>query len=275
MKTSVINIVFAAVVISVVFIGESFAISSLEQSNACSLNENNTPVDNRRKIRLGFTGPSTMHRQLLLTEDENATSGIDWGYDGAYYATPYDDMYWLIDGQLFTIQGIDVVDESSNFAIGFHTNEDGMNTIGIDALENFSEDFDLYLYDNELQVHHNLRDSEYEFYSDAGVFLNRFELVFADPQESSDALSLDENELDNFNIYYNSTSNTLVLNNPSSVKLKGLSIYNIASQLVHHHTLDEFSTRQTIRFNNKPANGTYIVMIETERGVVSQKVLLH
>jgi hypothetical protein len=80
-----------------------------------------------------------MHRQLLLTEDENASNGIDWGYDGEYYETEYDDMYWLIEGGLFTIQGTDIIDESSNFTIGFHTNHSGLNTIRIDVLENIGD----------------------------------------------------------------------------------------------------------------------------------------
>ena len=278
MKTSILNIVVTTALVSLVFIGTSFA-SNSSYKNICTLNESSkvdkSYDDNRRKIRLGFTAPSTMHRQLLLTEDENATSGIDWGYDGEYYATEYDDMYWLIEGQFFTIQGTDIVDENSNFPLGFHTNEDGISTIGIDALENFSEEFELYLFDTELEVYHNLKGSDYEFYADAGVHLNRFELVFNNPAEPSDSLSVDENEIRNFKIYFNNVSNTLVLNNASNVTLKGLSIYNITGQLVYNYSLKGGPSRQEIQLNNQPAKGTYIVMVITEQGSVSKKVVLH
>lgn len=279
MKTSIFKIVSATVFVSVVFVGKSFANNVVKVGSAYAVNDSSTAFnlshDERRKIRLGFTAPSTMHRQLLLTEDENATSGIDWGYDGEYYATEYDDMYWLIEGQLFTIQGTNIVNEASNFPIGFHTNDSGMNTIGIDALENISEDFNLYLYDTELEVHHNLRDSDYEFYADAGEYLERFELVFSLPVESSVVLSIDENEKENFKIYYDSAQNILILNNLNNAILKGLSIYNMSGQLVYNYLLKETSTKQEVRFNNKPVGGTYIVMIETEQGVVSKKVILY
>lgn len=278
MKTSLLKYVLAAIFVSLVFVKESYA-SNNEREDTFSLKETsssncNSTDDDRRKIRLGFTAPSTMHRQLLLTEDENASIGIDWGYDGAYLPTEYDDIYWLIEGQFFTIQGTNVLDETSNFPLGFHTNESGTSTIGIDALENFSEDFNLYLYDNELEVYHNLRDSDYQFYSDAGIYLNRFSMVFNLPAEHSEVLSIDENEISKFKIYYNDSSNTLILNNTSSLTLKGISIYNIAGQIVHNHVINGFSTRQEINFNNTPAKGTYIVLIETDKGSISKKAIL-
>ena len=275
MKTFVKNIVFTTALISIVFIGESFAISSAEQSNAYSLNENNSSVDNRRKIRLGFTGPSTMHRQLLLTEDVNATSGIDWGYDSAYFETGHDDIYWLIEGQFFIIQGTDVIEESSNFPLGFHTYTNGLNTIGIDALENFSDDFELYIFDKELEVYHNLSDGDYDFYADAGDHEDRFELVFTDPLASSSVLSVDENEKENFKIHYNGSSNTLIINNVSNAVLKSISIYNMAGQLVKNDLLNGNLTRREIQLNSQIAKSTYIVVLETELTTVSKKILLY
>jgi len=269
MKSMMLKIVFTSVLFSVVFNGTLLANNNSTQENSSY----DSSDDDRRKIRIGFTAPSTMHRQLLLTEDFNATSGIDWGYDGEYYATEYDDMYWLIEDQLFTIQGTNLVDEYSNFPIGFHTNDDGMNTIKIDDLENISEEFNLFLFDKELEVYHNLRTSDYEFYADAGAYLDRFELVFKDPQEASQSLSVEENELMNFRFHYKSTTSTLVLNNTSNLILKGLSIYNIAGQLIYSYDLSETLTRQEIQFNNQPAQGTYIVLIETEKGTLSKKVL--
>ncbi|WP_299116658.1 T9SS type A sorting domain-containing protein [uncultured Winogradskyella sp.] len=279
MKATTLKIAFTSALVSVVFIGTSFANNTSLHEVTELLNENsvtpNTFDDSRRKIRIGFTAPNTLHRQLLLTEDENATSGIDWGYDAAYYATEYDDMYWLIEGQMFTIQGTNIVNEASNFPLGFHTNDNGLSTIGIDALENISNDFNLYLYDKELEVYHNLRDSDYQFYTEAGEYLDRFELVFTESQDSSASLSVEENEIEKFKFYYNSSTNILVLNNMSNATLKALSIYNIAGQLVYNYTLNLTSKRQEIKFNDQPVKGAYIVQIETEQGAVSKKILLH
>ncbi|MFC0605046.1 T9SS type A sorting domain-containing protein [Winogradskyella pulchriflava] len=278
MKVSNLKLTITTVLVSLVFIGKSFANTTVVNENVSISQENSSfsiPNDNRRKIRLGFTAPSTMHRQLLLTEDANATSGIDWGYDGEYYETEYDDMYWLIEGQLFTIQGTNIVDETSNFPLGFHINDSGLNTIGIDALENISDEFNLYLLDKDLGVYHNLRDSAYEFHADAGEYLERFALVFNVPVESSSVLPTNENDESDIKIYYKSPLNILVLNNLSDLTLKELSIYNIAGQLVYNYALNETSARQEIQFNNQPIKGTYIVLIETDDGTVSKKTILY
>jgi hypothetical protein len=279
MKTTLFKILFTSVLLSVVFMGKSFANAVDSKSSGYTLSKTSTTTnsnyDNRRKLRIGFTASSSLHRQLLLTEDENATSGIDWGYDGECYESNFDDMYWLIQGQLFTIQGTDDVNESSNFPIGFHILESGNNTIRIDGLENFSDEFNFYLYDKELDIYHNLRESSYEFFANSGTHLDRFELTFREPQGTDDALSVKENELKDFKIYYNSTANKITLNNTSNTRLKALTILNITGQLVYNYSLNDTSTKQEIQLNTQQAKGTYIVLINTELGIISKKVILY
>lgn len=272
MRNLFLNTVSSVVFIIVSIHNPSFACNSIVQDANEAYQTND---DNRRKIRLGFTANSTLHRQLLLTEDQNATPGIDWGYDGAYYATIYDDMYWLIEGELFTIQGTNVVDETSNFPLGFHTAESGMNTIGIDALENIEDDFNLFLFDNELNIYHNLREGDYEFYAEAGVFLNRFALVFNANQESDQALSIDDEQLDDLDLKYNKNSKTLILHNPEGVSIKELEVYNVNGQQIQKYPEVFNAVRQEFEFNNAISNGIYVVVVNTEYGIRSKKVIIH
>lgn len=271
MRPQILNFIFGLVCVILCGVNSGFATTlSVDQNNTY-----NTNNDDRRKIRLGFTATSTMHRQLLLTEDENATAGIDWGYDGAYYATQYDDMYWLIEGELFTIQGTDVVNETSNFPLGFHIAESGLNTIRIDALENIADDFNLYLYDNELNVYHNLRDSDYEFYSDAGVFLNRFALVFSANQETDQALSVDDNTLDNLDIRYNTNTGKIILKNPTNITVEGLEVYNVNGQQIHTYSQDFNVVRKEFELNNATSTGIYVIIVNTAYGILSKKVIIN
>ena len=69
--------------------------------------------------------------------------------------------------------------------------------------------------------------------------------------------------------------NTLIVSNPFSITLKTLSVYNLAGQLIHAHTSGEISSKLKLQFNNAPAQGTYIVLIETPTGTVSKKVLFY
>ncbi len=67
--------------LSILFIAISF----------CAFSKSNG--DNRIKIRLGFTSVNNIHRQILVTVDENTTAGVDFGYDAENFENRQDDMY--------------------------------------------------------------------------------------------------------------------------------------------------------------------------------------
>ena len=58
--------------------------------------------------------------------------GVDFGYDGVYYDTQMDDMYWLIENDKFVIQGINELKDTSVLPLGFHVDSEGTNEIMID-----------------------------------------------------------------------------------------------------------------------------------------------
>ena len=59
----------------------------------------------------------------------------------------------------------------------------------IDELINISEDQEIYLHDIDLNVYHNLKESDYEIFLNSGYYDSRFEIVFSNEQNS---LSTDE-----------------------------------------------------------------------------------
>ena len=80
--------------------------------------ENIDSVDLRPKFRIGFNAPLIDHRQLLLTIDENATDGVDWGYDAQLYQVLNDDMYWIINDTKYVIQATNFVTIDKEIALG-------------------------------------------------------------------------------------------------------------------------------------------------------------
>ena len=140
---------------------------------------NTEEIDDRMKFRIGFNAANSLelHRQLLLTIDERATTDVDWAYDGKMNETQTDDMYWVINDESYVIQGSDEAVPSSVYPLGLKTNTEGVNTIKIDELENVPGDIKIYVHDIELDLYHDLRQSDYEVYLDAGVYENRFVLA--------------------------------------------------------------------------------------------------
>ncbi|EMQ94818.1 hypothetical protein D778_00458 [Xanthomarina gelatinilytica] len=230
----------------------------------------NESADTRMKIRIGFNSVNTIHRQLLLTEDTRASLGFDWGFDGLLYQNQMDDMYWLLNSEKYTIQGIDNVSESTVLPIGVHTSDPGLNNIVIDILENVPDNLNIYVHDKELNIYHDLRDTKYEIYLEAGTYLDRFEITF-----TNQALGVEETEMSNsISVSYINTNESISIQNPTLMKIKSIEMFNVIGQSIF--TVDEVKTEtQTEIKTNKLSVGTYIIKLKTEFGLVNKKVLVN
>ena len=215
--------------------------------------------DDRMKIRLGFNSVNTIHRQLLVTVDERASLDYDWGFDGANNDDQIDDMFWMIGDDKYIIQGIDAINEAETvLPLGIKTNTDGTNAITIDALENIPNNLPIYLHDLETEVYHDLRDSDYEIFLNAGEYLDRFELVFS---AEEDTLSTVDSEINGLNFYYAVGREKVVIMNPTNLELDSIEIFNILGQSVQK--VNEVWESPYSEYEVAPlSSGTYIVNLK-------------
>ncbi|WP_452227046.1 LamG-like jellyroll fold domain-containing protein [Lacinutrix cladophorae] len=224
--------------------------------------------DDRVKIRLGFNSVNTLHRQLLLTQDERATSNYDWGFDAKNINLQIDDMYWIIEGEKCTIQGIDQITETTIIPIGIHLRDAGLNTITIDALVNFPEDLQIYLHDKTLGIYHNLKTSNYEIELPAGLHLERFEITFTNP-----SLSINDVEMQNLEVYFSNNTKNIIINNPKNLQIENTSMINLLGQKIY--SFKNTTNKNYIEYKiQKLSTGTYIINLETEIGQISKKVIV-
>lgn len=226
--------------------------------------------DTRLKIRLGYNSVNTIHRQLLVTEDPQASAGIDWGYEGILNENQMDDMFWQISDDKFVIQGIDVIDEATILPIGIKTDTQGINTIMIDALENVPDDLNIYLYDSEQNLYHDLRVSNFSVTLGAGNHLNRFELRF-----SAETLSMEEDTLaESLSVFYANDQQEIVIYNPKLWDIQTVEIYNTLGQSVYqlnNLNQEEYSKIQS----NNLSQGAYIISVSTKLyGTFNKKVII-
>lgn len=226
--------------------------------------------DTRRKLRIGFNSVNSIHRQLLLTEDINATPAHDWGYDALYIDTQVDDMYWMIENKKYGIQGIDQIDESTIIPLGIHTKNDGLNTITIDKLENIADNVNIYVHDKALETYHDLRTGNYDVLLTAGEYLNRFEITFA---KNNKTLSTDTINHNTLQVYYSNEKDRIVIENPNAHLIKVVEMFNILGQSLFRFNTDTKDNHIEYRAD-QIKTGNYILKIETEYGELSKKVLI-
>jgi len=226
--------------------------------------------DERPKIRLGFNSVNTLHRQLLITIDENTTSDYDWGYDAPHNDRQIDDMYWMLDNDKYTIQGINEINEQTILPIGLHTRNDGLNNISIDKLENIPNNLEIYVYDKELEAYHNLKESNYEVFLNSGEYLNRFEITFSNAQ----SLSVDDITNKNLYVYFSNEKESVIIHNPNSINIKSVEIYNILGQSVFNNLVTTKENYIEILSENIKS-GAYIIKVNTDNLIFSKKVLIN
>lgn len=228
-------------------------------------------ADDRMKFRIGFNSVNTIHRQLLLTIDDNATTGVDWAYDGLQKETQMDDVFWIINDDNYIIQGTNEAESTSVYPMGIKTNSSGLNTITIDELEHVPDDFNIYVHDKDLDLYHDLRASDYNLYLNPGEYRNRLEITFG---TNSELLNLDENENQNLAIIYANEIQQLVLINPNQIELSSIEIYNLLGQSVE--TLSELLQNPHSKYSVRNlSSGAYIVKLYTAtNSVVTKKILV-
>lgn len=256
-------------------------------NESLTLDTDSTDEDIRMKFRIGFNSINTMRRQLLLTIDKNTTSGIDWGYDGKLNEVQIDDMYWIIEEEKFSIQSVGSIDGESVFPLGIHTATDGINSIVLDELINVPAEIEIFAHDKELNIFHDLKSGDYEFYLPSGEYLERFEIIFineSSPEESDDSDGLDDSneledpinesdELNGFNVHFSNASESIIIINPTLKHIKSVELFNILGQTVY--SIKDIPSINYSEFKiNNISSGTYIVKLHTETGTLTKKVLV-
>ena len=241
-----------------------------------SSNETTTPSayndDGRMKLRIGFDSFNNLHRQLLVTVDQNATENIDWSYDGKLNENQMDDMYWMIENDKYIIQGIDTLIPESILPLGINVRDDGYNTITIDHLENVPANFEIYVHDNVLDIYHDLRQGDYEVNLTAGNYLDRFAIVFSNPNTT--ALSNGEFETNSaFEAFYSGEEEHFIIRNPNLINIESMELFNILGQSMYFSNELETQNNTKIKVSNLSV-GTYIINLNTESGKISKKVLV-
>jgi len=233
-------------------------------------NEVSKDTDSRLKLRIGFNSTNTLRRQLLVTVDHNASTGIDWGYDSKYIDTQIDDMYWLIDNEKFVIQAIDTITEQTIIPLGVHTKKMGLNSFTIDDLQNAPNNLNIYLHDKELGLYHNLKTSDYEINLSAGEHFNRFEITFSKSQTLSSEKHETASEIE---VFYSNENESIIINNPKSKLIKAVEMFNILGQSLFDLNTNSIKNHIEYRVPRNIA-GNYILNIETETGKISKKIMI-
>ncbi|RED46551.1 putative secreted protein (Por secretion system target) [Winogradskyella eximia] len=235
--------------------GQGFFIEALSGTNITFNNSMRVTGNNDQFFRNENTGNSRNVLWLNLNSDNGVAKqiavahldGATDSYDGSFYdvkenlssgnaATIYSR---ILDGEddEFVIQGKNMssLDAYEVIHVGFKTIIT-VPTLYRISIAQFEGDFytanNIYLKDNLLNTFHSLKDSDYTFTSEAGIFSDRFEIVFRTSTLSIKDNQIDANgititELTNGNVEFKLNSNQNTITNVEIIDMLGRRVYNL------------------------------------------------
>ena len=240
------------------------------KANEITKNVVSTSDDSRMKLRIGFNSVNTLQRQLLITVDENASFGYDWGYDAPYLDVQMEDMYWMINNDKYVIQGIDSIEESTIIPLGVHTKNDGLNIIALDKIENATAGLNVYLHDKTLNNYYDLIESNYEVYLLAGEYLDRFEITFSE----SSILNIEDFNNQSLYAYFSNEKESIIIHNPLLLNIESMQMHNILGQSIFESNTS--SNKNYLEYGMyEIKTGVYSIKLTTPKGIISKKVLVN
>lgn len=220
----------------------------------------------RDRIWLTLSNEEGVFSQLLTGFFPEATSGVDFGYDGAYAKTNTPaTFYSLIGTDKYKIQGRGAFDVNDTVVLGFQSNFEKTYTISIAAVEGILNRENVYLVDRQLNVVHDLKATDYVFSTPAGEFNDRFELRFTNATLANDTFEAVANSVV---IHTNGSINVA----SSLVKIKAVVVYDVLGrQIAEEKNVNGNTTELT---HVRPTQSALIVKVTLENDqVVTKKVM--
>ena len=224
--------------------------------------------DTHKKLRLGYNSYNeTFHRQVLLAfMDDKANHEINAGYDAYNIDDSPSDMYFLNGENELAIQGEGYFDETSSYPIGVRLETAGKVSFGIDGLENFDDNQNVFIYDISDDSYHNIKNTLYEIELPAGTLDDRFYLRFVDKKLGTDTFNLSKSDEAIVVVNQNVTIQS------SNQLIKNIAVFDLAGRKIDSYKKVN-ALRYTLSHLNKTTTGLIVKITLENDTVISKKII--
>lgn len=222
----------------------------------------------KSRFWLNITKDGEAYGQTMIAYMDGATTGLDYGIDGESISDSGIALYSFVQDKKLAIQGRPLPFDVNDIApLGFKASAAGTYTIKLDNADGiFASGQAIYIKDNFTGVIHGVDNGDYTFTSEAGTFINRFEVVY-----QQTALGIDQPVADAASIVAYKKGNVLTVEAGNAI-LKSVTIYDITGRTVF---AKDGVNASTISVQNSNAAGQVLILkVVTERGVTMTKKIM-
>jgi len=223
----------------------------------------NTNTNEKHRIWLDIIAPNNKAASTLIGYITGATDNRDALYDGINLSNAPTHIYSLIGDEKVVIQGKSLPFQDTDIVpLGVKIGQSGNYTIAINAVDGLFETTNqaIYIEDLYTNTEHDLRLMPYSFYSENGIFEDRFVLKYA--ESSNGTLDIDEfNE--NTGVVITTNSNQIKVHSYNS-QIDEIVIYNMLGKRL----IDRKNISQNIFdiTNLRQTNSALIIKVMLENG---------
>jgi hypothetical protein len=227
-------------------------------------------TDNRYTLELtnGSTGFSQMH----VGHYDTTTAGFDSGYDAPAMTDSSLFMGSLIaeSNSTFAVNALDSFNPATTIPLRFRTQVTGTFTITLAAAYGIFENAatKVYLLDTKAGLTHDFSEGAYTFTSDAGNFLERFQLVY---ENTTLSVTTPVSPLSDIVVYTNNQELYVKSNNSD---LSEIMVYSLEGKLLVNHKMKFVAPSVQLPLNNVKSQLVLVKVITTDAQVKTQKLLL-
>lgn len=216
-------------------------------------------VEGKHRIWLNLQNAEGAFSQALVGYIENATNGLDWGYDADLFGGNYVTFYSLLDGKQLSINGRALPFNDQDFVpLGYKTELNGNLIISIGNLDGEMTERTIYLEDRTLGILHDLKQSDYSFETLAGTFNDRFVLRY-----TNEFLGINNPVNPEICLVYKDRNQNIVVSLGTG-DITQIRIFDISGRLVHDA---KNINRTKISIENLPAiNQILLVEVQSDNG---------
>ncbi|PJE39982.1 MAG: hypothetical protein CUR32_10810 [Flavobacterium sp.] len=195
--------------------------------------------------------------QTLFGYRTGATDGFDQGLDGAYFNDGVVALASLIGNDRYAIQfrGLNY-SPNDVIALSFKCDYEGSFTFAFDHADGFflNSNQPIYILDTETNVYTNIKTSNYTFNCQAGIYNDRFKLVFYNPSQTSSLGNTDHQFTSNNISVYQEQGDMLVQSNYAPLKM--VAVYNLNGQMIYQN-----NNVNDVRLNISGLNTNYQALL--------------
>ena len=209
------------------------------------------------------------YNQTLTAYMSGATQGVDQQIDGKFFGYEGSALYSIIEEGAYAIQGRALPFEVSDVVpLGFKAAEAGKFKV---SLANFDGLFaegavTIYLKDNQLDIIHNLMESDYEFESVQGTFKERFEVVY----ETEETMGTGDMDANLVQIYQN---NQEIVVSSKAEKILSVELFDLQGRKIHSNAKVNANLYQ---IQSAPfGTQVLVVKVQTANGVTTTKKVIN